>query len=401
MPHKSRWCPIKRTIQNSIKYICNEEKTDNGILIHSENCTPQTASIEFEFLLRQARSGGSVIGRHLIQSFAPNEVTPKQAHEIGIKLADKILKGEYAYVMTTHINTDSIHNHFVWCAVNTKTHKRYRSNKKSYHEIQKASDELCEEYDLSVIDKKSGVSGRTYFENQQHSERKSYKTNLKESIDECIEQANSYAHFVKLMRESYDMKNGKYISFRAKGGTQERFTRAKTIGANYTEEKIKERIAVNLEVRADIRQGKLEELEVSELVATHQKQEFSMGTLKALQGNLANEKNRYNEKNIRKLHDLNSEKMQGSVALTRWAKTQNLKISAKSISAMNERGIGSMEELENEIEKVNQTIHRINNDIASLETYLEEVQSMRQYINDYVATKPLTPKSTGQRSCFA
>lgn len=134
--------PIRTTIGKSIAYICNPNKTENCAFIYSENCFPKTASVEFDFYLRQAQAGGNTLGRHLIQSFSPDETTPEQAHEIGRKLAEQHLKGEYAYVMTTHVDRNHIHNHFVWCAVNLKTHNRYHSNRRSYHEIQDLSDSL-------------------------------------------------------------------------------------------------------------------------------------------------------------------------------------------------------------------------------------------------------------------
>jgi len=101
--------PVRATIEKSIDYICNPAKTDEGFFIHSEHCVPQTAALEFQNLLRQARAGGNTIGRHLIQSFAPGEVDPATAHEIGIKLADEILKGRYAYVMATHVDRGHCH----------------------------------------------------------------------------------------------------------------------------------------------------------------------------------------------------------------------------------------------------------------------------------------------------
>lgn len=233
--------PIRCSIEKSIKYICTPNKTEEMLYVHSENCFPQTASVEFDFYLKKARDGANTIGRHLIQSFAPNEVTPEQAHEIGKKLADEILKGEYAYVMTTHVDKDHIHNHFVWCAVNIKTHKRYQSNKKSYRKIQKVSDKLCEQYGLSVIKKESCLGSKNYYEYKQFQKGNSYKNNLKNAIDECIKKAKDYDEFLLLMESlGYEIKRGKHISFRHH--TQQRFTRAKTIGIYYTEDKIIDRL---------------------------------------------------------------------------------------------------------------------------------------------------------------
>ena len=111
--------PIRVTIEKSVDYICNPDKTNELLYIHSEHCVPQTAALTFQHHLNQARSGGNTIGRHLIQSFAPGEVTPEKAHKIGKQLAAEILGDEYAFVMATHVDRDHIHNHFVWGATNS------------------------------------------------------------------------------------------------------------------------------------------------------------------------------------------------------------------------------------------------------------------------------------------
>ena len=104
--------PIRTTIQKSVDYICNPDKTDGSLLIHSEHCFQQTAGLTFHHHLNQCRASradGNVIGRHLIQSFAPGEVDPAVAHEIGKKLIAEILGGEYAFVMSTHVDRGHVH----------------------------------------------------------------------------------------------------------------------------------------------------------------------------------------------------------------------------------------------------------------------------------------------------
>ena len=191
----------------------------------------------------KARAGGNTLGRHLMQSFSPEDnVTPEQAHEIGQKLAAEILGGQYAYVLATHVDRDHIHNHFVWCAVNIETHRRYVSNKASYHKIQDASDRLCGEYNLSVITEKSGRAGKSYSEYQADKYGTSWKTLLRRTLDAAVRSSSTFDSFLDFMQAAgYEVKQGKYMSFRATG--QERFTRAKTVGDNYTEERIRERLA--------------------------------------------------------------------------------------------------------------------------------------------------------------
>ena len=140
-------------------------KTDGKLLVSSFGCTAETADIEFAWTRRHAIDKGTNLGRHLIQAFQPGEVTPEQAHEIGMELAKEILGGKYEFVLTTHIDKDHVHNHLIFNAVSFADHKYYHSNKRSYHDIRRTSDRLCKEHGLSVIipgqDK-----GKSYIEHQ-------------------------------------------------------------------------------------------------------------------------------------------------------------------------------------------------------------------------------------------
>ena len=109
--------PIKSTLKKALDYIENSVKTDEKILVSSFACSYETADIEFELLLSQAMQKGNNLAHHLIQSFAPGETTPEQAHEIGRQLADEVLQGKYPYVLTTHIDKGHVHNHIIFCAV--------------------------------------------------------------------------------------------------------------------------------------------------------------------------------------------------------------------------------------------------------------------------------------------
>ena len=241
--------PIRSTIQKSVDYICNPDKVgyifdsgknEGGLLIHSEHCVPQMAGQIFHHHLNQCRAGGNTIGRHLIQSFAPGEVDPATAHEIGKRLAEEILGGRYAYVLATHVDRGHVHNHFIWGAADIISHKRYRSNKTTYHEIRNTSDRLCKEHELSVI-VPQGV-GKSYAEWGADINGTSWKAKLKTNIDKTISSSASFEDFIKRMEEQgYTIKRGKHTSFKAPD--QERFTRAKRLGAEYTEEETKNRIA--------------------------------------------------------------------------------------------------------------------------------------------------------------
>ena len=217
--------PIKSTLKAAIDYICNPDKTDGKLLVSSFGCAAETADIEFEWTRRHAIDKGTHLGRHLIQAFEPGEVTPEEAHRIGMELAREVLGGKYEFVLTTHIDKDHVHNHLIFNAVSFTDHKHYHSNKRSYHEIRRASDRLCKEHGLSVI-VPGRDKGKSYIEHQAAQNGTSYKAKLKAAIDRLIPVSSSLEDLLaRLQREGYEIKRGKYISARAPD--QERFTRLK------------------------------------------------------------------------------------------------------------------------------------------------------------------------------
>ena len=232
--------PIKSTLSKALDYIQNPAKTDEKILVSSFGCSYETADIEFGFTLSQAMEKGNNLAHHLIQSFAPGEVEYEKAHEIGRQLADAVTKGQHEYVLTTHIDKGHIHNHIIFCAVNFVDHHKYNSNKRTYYNIRNTSDRLCRENGLSVV-APSENKGKHYAEYQADKAGKSWKSKLKIAVDALIPQVSSFEELLqRLQAAGYEIKRGKYISCRAQG--QERFTRLKTLGADYTEEAITERI---------------------------------------------------------------------------------------------------------------------------------------------------------------
>ena len=226
--------PIKSTLKKALDYIENPDKTDQKLFVSSYGCSYETADIEFQMLLDQAYQKGNNLAHHLIQAFEPGETTAEQAHEIGRQLADEVLQGKYPYVITTHIDKGHLHNHIIFCAVDMANQRKYISNRQSYAFIRRTSDRLCKEHGLSVV-KPGKDKGKTYAEWDAQKKGKSWKAKLKLAIDAAIPQAKDFDGFLRLMEaQSYEVKQGKFISFRAPG--QERFTRCKTLGEDYTEE---------------------------------------------------------------------------------------------------------------------------------------------------------------------
>ena len=311
--------PIKSTLKAAIDYICNPEKTDGKLLVSSYGCAAETADIEFAWTRRHAIDKGTNLGRHLIQAFQPGEVTPEQAHEIGMELAKEILGGRYELVLTTHTDRDHVHNHLIFNAVSFADHKHYHSNKRSYHFIRRTSDRLCKEHGLSVI-VPGQDKGKSHIEHQAERAGTSYKAKLRAAIDRLLPGCHDLEELlVRLQREGYALKRGKYISARAPG--QERFTRLKTLGADYAEDALTARLA-----------GR----------ARPSRQRPQRGGRVSLLIDIQN--------NI---------KAQQSAGYRHWATIENLKRIAETSNFLTEHGIGSMEELTERCEAASASAARL------------------------------------------
>lgn len=337
--------PIKSTLKAAIDYICNPEKTDGKLLVSSYGCTAETADIEFSWTRRHSIDKGTHLGRHLIQAFEPGEATPEEAHEIGMELAKEILGGKYEFVLTTHIDKDHVHNHLIFNAVSFTDHKHYHSNKRSYHFIRRTSDRLCQEHGLSVIipgqDK-----GKSYIEHQAAQNGTSYKAKLKTAIDRLIPTSTDFEDLLlRLQREGYEIKRGKYVSCRASG--QERFTRLKTLGIDYTEEAITARIA------GQSRPSK---------------------------------QSKQRDDRIQRLIDIQSKQGAG---LQHWAKLQNLKQAAKTVNFLTEHGIARYEDLENRLATFIEKQDAAHASIKETEAKIIELSLIQKHAATYRQLRPV------------
>ena len=337
--------PIKATLKAAIDYICNPAKTDGKLLVSSFGCTSETADIEFEWTRRHAIDKGTNLGRHLIQAFAPGEVSPEEAHEIGMELAKEILDGKYEFVLTTHIDRGHIHNHVIWNAVSFTDHKHYHSNKRSYYEIRRASDRLCKEHGLSVI-VPGQEKGKSYVEHQAVRNGTSYKAKLKSTIDRLLPACTDLEDLLRrLQEEGYEIRRGKYISCRA--SDQERFTRLKTLGIDYTEEALAARIA------GRTRPSKRPRM-----------QDGSIQRIAVIHGN------------------------QGP-GLQHWAKLQKLKEGAKTLNYLAEHGIDSYEALDRRLTELNAAVDDSLAAIKAVEGRIAELNLIAKYAATYRKCRPV------------
>ena len=195
-----------------ITYCCRTAKVayQGRALISGVNCVPQAALLEFMNTKRQYKSTGGRMYYHMIQSFRPDDpVTPEQAYEIALKLAEQI--PGYEIIVATHTDREHLHSHFVINSVSYETGLKYHSNEESLMELRRASDELCMQYGLSVVKpkkqkqrKERTMSDREY---RAYAKGKSWKMDLEITVDECMAQARSREHFIRLMEyNGYEVK---------------------------------------------------------------------------------------------------------------------------------------------------------------------------------------------------
>ena len=344
---------IRGTLSKAIAYILNPEKTDEKLLVSSYGCASETAAREFEWTRKIAEQKGMnpvrIIARHVIQSFEIGEVAPELAHEIGKQFADEILGGKYEYVLTTHIDKDHVHNHLIFNAVDFVNYHAYKSYKRIYYDMREVSDRLCKENGLSVIPP-SQNRGMSYKEYTEAKRGTSWKQKLKQTIDRLVITAKDYDDFLRLMQEAgYEIKPGKYISFRAEG--QERFTRSKTIGENYTEERIKERIAGRTPRRS-------------------QRQTTPKGI--SLIGDI--------QERIRLIDSKGYEHK---------AKLTILKEAARTLNYLTENNLLQYADLEKKVEDVHSSYDRTGKELKGVEARLREVQPLIKNISNYQHLKPV------------
>lgn len=274
----------------------------------------------------------------------------QKAHEIGKQLADAVTKGQHEYVLTTHIDKGHVHNHIIFCAVNFVDHRKYNSNKRSYYGIRNMSDKLCRENGLSVVVPGKGSKGKSYAEYQAEKTGTSWKGKLKIAVDALIPQVSSFEELLqRLQAAGYEIKPGKYVSCRAPG--QERFTRLKTLGADYTEEAIRERIAGR---RAKAAKAPREQRGVSLLIDIE-----------------------------------NSIKAAQSKGYEQWAKIHNLKQAAKTMNFLTEHKIEQYADLVSRIEEMAAESGQAADALKDAEKRLADMAVLIKNVSTYQKTKPV------------
>ena len=282
---------------------------------------------------------GNNLAFHLIQSFKPGETDPETAHKIGIELANRFLKNQYEYVLSTHVDKDHIHNHLIFCAANFLDHRKFVSNRRSYYQIRKLSDRLCQDFGLSVV-KPSEEKGKAYKEYLSHQTGTSWKTDLRRAIRQASKHSQSYEEFLfRLTLSGYETKQNQGILFRKIG--QQRFVKGGTLGSLYSLEQIKKNF-----------------LQKQTLENKSKTSEF-LPSIIDIDANLKAMKNK---------------------GYTRSLEIKNLKAISKSLLFLEEQGIYTVGSLDNKLREVKDEFEATRQEIKKLEDKISKLSEIAKHI---------------------
>lgn len=372
----SKQITIKATLNKSINYITNSEKTDEGLLIYGLNCAmdKKVAYKQMQFTKRQFNQNNGVLGYHFVQSFRKGEIKDIElAHKIGIEWAEKISNGRYQAVVTTHIDKGHIHNHVVMNSVSFKDGKKFNADKKNLQRIRMISDELCLENGLSIIKPKPKNRNKSYKEWLENNKGTSWKSHIKYEIDKVISEADNFEEFIAILEaKGYEVryKGLKHITFKAPN--QKRCVRGKTLGDEYTEESIRGRIK-----HKEINFIKLKNGEHKKWI------DFDVYRFRYAKGTLINNIaiTAVIIKNMLGISDNNRTKkyilQQNTYGLKVLRKLE------KTLLSLDKEKITTRDELLNKIDRTNEKIGLLSDKKNKLESELEKLRELELKLNEF------------------
>jgi hypothetical protein len=247
--HVGKCGSVASALGRSTGYLKNPDKTAGGEWVTSYECDPLTADAEFLFAKNQyamitGRDQGKrdVLAYHLRQSFKPGEIDPATANRIGYELAMKLTHGNHAFLCCTHVDKEHIHSHIIFNAISLDCTKKFRNFFRSAFVVRRISDQLCLENGLSIIDNPKPSQGKDYGDWLGADKPPTKRDKLSDMIDDALVDCKNFESFLAAMSAAgAEIKTGKHLAFKMTG--QARFIRCKSIGANYTEDAIRERIS--------------------------------------------------------------------------------------------------------------------------------------------------------------
>ena len=351
--HKKKGMTVAACLKNRTDYIENPDKTEQGQFVSSYACSALTADEEFMLSKRQydlvngRRQKSDVIAYQIRQSFKPGEITAEEANKVGYELAMRFTKGKYAFIVATHTDWGHIHNHIVYNSTALDGTRKFRDFLLSGLAVQRLSDLICLEHQLSVIEIKP------YRERQKRTlypPKESNRDRLCGVIDNILsEKPKDYEDFLqRLEQQGYEVKRGKYTS--VKGTRQKRFIRFRTLGTGYSEEEIKA-----------VLEGK----------AKHQPYQRKLPK----------------EQPFQLLVDIQGKMAAGkSVGYKKWATKFNLKEMSKTLLFLQEQKISSADELRDRASAATERYHAMGDSIKAAEARLTEIAVLKTHIINYAKT---------------
>lgn len=356
------------TLKGRLDYIINKDKTNNEELVSAFECEVDTAYLEFalnknlyeKITGNTTNKNGDVLAYHLRQAFKPGEITAELAHEIGVKLAKEFTKENNQFVIATHVDKGHIHNHIIFNSTNLNSEGKFKDIWRSAKDVRRISDRLCLENDLSVVEPKN-ERGQHYKEWEENQKGKSWKQQIKDILDETIIVSKDYDEFLRLIKsKGIEVKDGKYISFKLEKLGQQRFTRGKTLGANYTEEQLKLRIEELNKNKSKFRRVNINSQKVK--------------------GNLSGRN--------KKIYTLE----QQLYFKARNEKYKDVKDLAETILLLRNEKIGRRSDIDLRIKELNSIGNVINKDIKELENKSRSFNEIAKYLNAYNKYKDIYEK---------
>lgn len=231
-----------QTMRDVMDYAMDDAKTEKQFYVTALNCNADYAREQMQMTKRRYDKTDGILAWHGYQSFAEGEVDADTAHKIGVALA-KELWPDFEVIVATHLNTHCFHNHFVLNSVSFLHGRKFNACKESYKKMRVASDRLCREYGLSVITQHQAYYPKHYAEWQaEQNGQRTWRSAIREDVDKAVMASMSFQAFLRSLKDmGYEVKTGvKHMAVRPPG--KERFVRLRSLGDNYTEEAIKQRI---------------------------------------------------------------------------------------------------------------------------------------------------------------
>lgn len=350
-------------LQDRCDYALDPDKTGGGKYTCAYQCAQATAAKEFlvSKQIYEAVTGRSrpreadVVSYGIIQSFLPGEITPEQANELGRKIALEFTGGQHQFIVGTHVDRGHIHNHIEINSTTLDCSRKFDNYKDTVAALREISDKLCREYGLSVIEEPTG-QGKHYAEWDAEKKGKSWKALLRENIDAALPGAASFEDFLAAMRAAgYEVETGgKFLKFRA--ADQARFTRAKTLGADYTEEALRSRVGKP--------RGQLPRRKRSILPPKPER----VNLLIDIQARLAQGKG-------------------GGYA--RWATIHNLKEASRTLNFLTEHGITEYGTLAQKTAAATAAFDAASAKIKATESRMAEIAALKTHIINYAKTREI------------